>query len=1201
MSPFPESTSDREQRVNAAIAAYLEAVESGQTPERRDFLAHHVDIAEELQAFFSARDQFRNAAGHLWSLETPGDPPPPGTGMGTVRYFGDYELLEEIARGGMGLVYKARQVSLNRVVALKMILAGQLASPAEVQRFRTEAESAASLDHPNIVPIYEIGEHQGRHYFSMKLIEGGSLAQKIPELMTSPKAAVRLLATVARAVHFAHQRRILHRDLKPSNILLDATGAPHITDFGLAKRFAEEQGLTQSGAIVGTPSYMAPEQAAGKKTVQTTAVDVYSLGAILYELLTGQPPFQAETQLETLLQVMEQEPRQPRSLQRSIDRDLETICLHCLQKDPRQRYGSAEALAEDLERWLAGEPIQARRTKPLERLVKWVRRKPAWAALTAGLALALVGVLVSNWRLAQEHQARLAQEIRAEGESKLAEERQWHSLYEKARAERLAGNWGAAQETLATAARLNPTNELREEAIRSLAVPDVRLVREIPVGHVFSMKFSSDGRVLAIHGKYPASSAEKMNEVDEQRLQFWPIPSGQVFGNTELTGQADGLSVGMTGFGSHFQYTPYVLQPATLLTMLVPPDGNNLRLWDPSAAKYVGEFPGTFYPPVFSPDGKRLAIRNGTAVEVWDIVQQRLVEDFVSEQPLAFLSSKELKVMYHEGLGKLSLHTGQVTALTPSGMTLLAISADGRVAALCDHNAKPGDPVKVWNVIEGRELAMLPAAPLNRVPFGLHLSPDGQLLAWDDPFRPNSFHIWDGESGQVRSGFRGAIYGAGNWNFLQRGAFHRSGRLLAAYERRGRNVLNIWDVDGERVVATLRSNHSPVWSDDGRLLATIGSGRVTRPDGSPFTEGRNVVRVWEATSPLPRYELGEPVESLSFDAAGTRLAANSTVLDVAEPAAHFRPPLKPPAADSLMVFRGGGALWQVSFPTSINDNSEIKLGRLTAPRQNVPLPIPTPERPNFVPGNATAKLTTNRRGVAVGPLGNSLAVTCQIMWKGDGASGSYIGDNNGLLLLWKSGTEAPRSLGVHAPECVAMSPDGRLVATGGNEGVDLWSTPGKHLHRYQYGLTSNAELTDYGMRESASPPYRYIFKSPCVLFSPDSRRLYSGGSDGRVNVGDVETGEEVGSWSGHTGSVLALAISPDGRVLASGGEDHRVRLWDPGTGQELVRWEAHDDAVTALAFRADGNLLASGSADGTVHLWDLPSLRQKLTKLGLGW
>jgi tetratricopeptide (TPR) repeat protein len=328
---------------------------------------------------------------------------------GPARVFGDYELLEEVARGGMGVVYKARQVNLNRVVALKMILAGQLASVADVQRFRTEAEAAANLDHPHIVQIYEVGEHQGQHYFSMKYIDGGSLADQVPQLVRDPKAAAGLLATVARAVHYAHQRGILHRDLKPGNILLDGQGQPLVTDFGLAKRVAADTGQTRTGAILGTPSYMAPEQARADKGL-STAADVYSLGAVLYELLTGRPPFRAATPLDTVLEVLEREPERPRGLNATIPRDLETICLKCLDKDPRRRYDSAAALADDLERWRCGEPILARPSTAAERLLKWARRRPAAAALVGLTATVLLGGMTAVLWYAERERARADQE-----------------------------------------------------------------------------------------------------------------------------------------------------------------------------------------------------------------------------------------------------------------------------------------------------------------------------------------------------------------------------------------------------------------------------------------------------------------------------------------------------------------------------------------------------------------------------------------------------------------------------------------------------------------------------------------------------------------------------------------------------------------------------------------------------------------------
>jgi len=302
-----------------------------------------------------------------------------------AKAFGDYELLEEVARGGMGVVYRARQRSLNRVVALKMILSGSFASADEMRRFRLEAELAAGLDHPNVVPIYEVGEHEGRHYFSMKLVDGGSLAGEIPRLVRDPRLSAGVLATVARAIHYAHRRGFVHCDLKPANILLDAAGVPHVTDFGLARRVEGDGSLTASGALLGTPSYMAPEQAKGERRALTPAADVYGLGAILYELLTGRPPFRAPTVMETVVLVLESEPAPPGRLRRGVPPELEAICLKCLEKSPRDRFTSACELAESLEQYLRGEGSIG--TSAWSRLRRWTRREPELVSRLGGLAL----------------------------------------------------------------------------------------------------------------------------------------------------------------------------------------------------------------------------------------------------------------------------------------------------------------------------------------------------------------------------------------------------------------------------------------------------------------------------------------------------------------------------------------------------------------------------------------------------------------------------------------------------------------------------------------------------------------------------------------------------------------------------------------------------------------------------------------------
>jgi TolB-like protein/Tfp pilus assembly protein PilF/predicted Ser/Thr protein kinase len=314
----------------------------------------------------------------------------------TFADFGDYELLEVIGRGGQGVVYRARQKSLNRTVALKVIGLGHWAADAHLKRFRREAEAAASLDHSGIVPIYEVGERDGSCYFSMKFVEGGQLDAVVKREPMPMRQAVQLIAKVARTVHYAHEHGILHRDIKPGNILLDQKGEPHLTDFGLARLVETESTVTRTMEVLGTPSYMAPEQAVGNNDAVSSATDVYGLGAVLYQLLAGQPPFAGGTTYETIKLLLDTEPRQPRLWNPKIDRDLSTICLKCLEKDPKRRYSSALALAEDLERWLKHEPILARRTGIFMRSQKWMRRNPTGALLTASLVAlgAAVGWIV---------------------------------------------------------------------------------------------------------------------------------------------------------------------------------------------------------------------------------------------------------------------------------------------------------------------------------------------------------------------------------------------------------------------------------------------------------------------------------------------------------------------------------------------------------------------------------------------------------------------------------------------------------------------------------------------------------------------------------------------------------------------------------------------------------------------------------------
>lgn len=402
--------------------------------------------------------------GHLFSEEESALP---------FTRIGDYELLEEIGRGGMGLVYRARQISVNRPAAVKLILTGPLASAVERQRFVAEASAAAALDHPGIVSVFEAGEEDGQPFFAMQLIEGESLSARLRKVQRfAPRAAAELIHRTALAVQHAHERGFLHRDLKPGNILLDAHGAPHVTDFGLARRVDDESHLTITGTALGTPSYMAPEQTDTRQP-PTTAVDVYSLGAILYELLSGHPPFSEKSLPELFVAIREKEPVSISTIRSEVDRDLDIICRKCLEKEPARRYRSAQYLADDLQRWLDGEPITARAVGKAERLWRWCRRRPAVAGLAAAALLffcaGLTGI-VWQWRRADREATAATAALRR------SEESLWQANLSEARARRISRERGQRTESLAAIARaaaLRPTMELRNEAIAALALPDL--------------------------------------------------------------------------------------------------------------------------------------------------------------------------------------------------------------------------------------------------------------------------------------------------------------------------------------------------------------------------------------------------------------------------------------------------------------------------------------------------------------------------------------------------------------------------------------------------------------------------------------------------------------------------------------------------------------------------------------------------------
>jgi Tol biopolymer transport system component len=754
------------QRVDAIIAEYIEAVEAGQVPDRQDLLARHPDLATELAAFFADHDKVRQMAEpRRADAEPPTLPPretvhPPGT---VLRYFGDYELLEEIARGGMGVVYKARQVSLNRVVALKMILAGQLASPADVQRFRTEAENAANLDHPNIVPIYEVGEHEGQHYFSMKLIEGGSLAQQTvgsgrPAVASeAAQRAAALIGTVARAVHYAHQRGILHRDLKPGNILLDERGEPHITDFGLARRIEGGAGLTQSGAIVGTPSYMPPEQARAEKGL-TTAVDVYALGAILYELLTGRPPFQAATPLDTVLQLLSEEPVPPRRLQTQIPADLETICLKCLQKEPSKRYATAADLADDLRRFLAGEPIAARPVGRLERVAKWARRRPA---LAGPVAVSVVAMLALGSFIAYFTATLADRNRQLKDEVVRAEEAEQAAQFERGQAKDLARREADAR---------TQAEAQRDRAERLGYARQVSLAqREWQDGHV--------------------ANARELLDSCQPNLRGWEYRYLDTLFN----------HLGQRTFRGHSSPVKSVWFSPDGKRIASASEDQTVKVWEVATGREVITFKGDAFPvdrACFSPDGQRLAGGNGhDTVEVWNAATGQLTltlkghTGWVHSVAFSPDGKRLLSGSLDNTLKVWDAQTGQLTVSLQGhtdGVNCVAFSPDGKRLVSGSGNlvtgkkTLPGE-LKVWDAATGQQTLTLKGhtGGVSSVAF----SPDGKRLASGSA--DETVKVWDAATGQLTLTLQG------HTGPVSSVAFSPDGQRLASasYDR----TVKVWD------------------------------------------------------------------------------------------------------------------------------------------------------------------------------------------------------------------------------------------------------------------------------------------------------------------------------------------------------------------------------------------------------------------------
>ncbi len=738
--------------------------------------------------------------------------------------LGDFELLRRVGEGTMGVVFEARQVSLNRPVAIKMIRVGLFAGEADLRRFRLEAEAVAHLDHPRIVPIYGVWEDRDCHYFSMKLIPGGSLARRMPSFTEDPRAAARLVAEVARAIQHAHGRGILHRDLKPSNILLDEEDRPLVTDFGLAKRSGHESGLTQSGAIVGTPSYMAPEQAPGHDAAVTALTDVYGLGAVLYALLTGRPPFAAETILGTIEQVRGRPPAPPSRINPRVGRDLETICLKCLEKDPWRRYASADALADDLRRWLDGEPIAARPVGAAARAWMWSRRNP----IVSGLLTALVlFALVTTWQWWRAE--RLLLLARRDASSEAID----HALSICAQ-----GDVGRGMLRLAEALETAPhgADDLKR-AVRANLVAWSRhltqltnMLRHTDQAHFVA--FSPDGRTA-------------VTTSSDGTARLWDA----------LTGEPRGATLRHEGSVVQAEFSP---DGRLVITASLD---RTARLWEVDGCRPYGaplRHRGPVRSVAFSPDGRSVLTgsNDGTA-RLWDVASQRPLGEPLSHRDwvrqVAFLPGGRAVTGGHDdnSVRLWDLATGKsigepipyCPGRRDNRPTRQFVCSAGGDAILVSGDGRSGrqECAQLWDATIGRVLGP-PLYHGNNIR-AVALSGDGKvaLTASDD----RAARLWDARTGKPHGGplpHQGQVLAV---------ALNAEGTLaLSGSEDR---TARVWKVSGGQPLGD--PLHHP-----GQVVAA-----AFRPDGRAVLTGCDdgVARLWTLAPPEPS---GTPVSDIDLEA-----------------------------------------------------------------------------------------------------------------------------------------------------------------------------------------------------------------------------------------------------------------------------------------------------------------------------------------------
>jgi WD40 repeat protein/serine/threonine protein kinase len=1054
-----------------------------------------------------------------------GPPPPPPAPAG-------YEILGELGRGGMGVVYQARQAGLNRLVALKMILAGSHAGPEDLARFRTEAEAVAALQHPNIVQIHEVGERDGLPYFSLELVEGGSLADRLNGTPWGSRPAAELVAALARAMDYAHRRGVIHRDLKPANVLLSRSASvsdasqkrgagrfceasltddnalhgavPKITDFGLAKQLDSAVDRTRTGAVMGTPSYMAPEQAGGKSKEIGPACDTYALGAILYELLTGRPPFRAETPLDTMLQVVGTEPVPPRRLAPKLPRDLETICLKCLEKGPARRYASAGALADDLQRFLDNQPIQARPTPAWERLAKWARRRPAVAALLIVSVLAAASLIAGSlWysaRLKGALEGTRRQRDQADRQRRLAQEREREARRQRRRAEERERttqrhlydfHWSAARQAWQEGRVDTALALLQTMRPGRAGAPELRSFE----WHYLTALCQPAKRTVRVHTKYVTAVAisprgQRVASVDVAGVaRIWNAATGQVL----VTLPTQPFPLIAVAFSRDGRY---------LATGGVSPSTVELtRIWDAATGEEVAVCRGHqigVLAAAFSPNGRQLATAGADGkVKLWDAATGRVRRTLAG-------------------------HSGAVhgVAFSPSGKVLATAGQD------CT--------IRLWNPETGEELRKLSGHTelIRDVTF----NHDGSRLAtasFDKTVR-----IWETATGRQLRKLRG------HTGWLASVSFDATGRHVASSG--GDFTVRIWNTETGEEVRRIRAGVNGInlvrYSPDGTWLAAACSDAA--------------VRLFEPAQASDHRRLSGhkgSAKSVALGPGGHLLASSGEDGTI-----------KLWDADRgrlLRTLQGHqGTVRQVAFRpdgkrlASAGDDHTIKLWDVASGRKVRTIKI----APAHLGSGTGARL--HRGGIAFSRDGKRLASA----------------GRDGTVRLWnpQNGHELRVLRGHKGPvNRVVFRPDGKTLLSAGDDAVvRLWDVASGRVVRSFKGHVPSI----WGLASSS-----------------DGRRIASGSLDGSVRIWEAATGRELFQLRAK-GIVTSVAFSPDNRRVVAGhgtptsGQTGQVTLWDAVTGQELLDLPGVVGIPQSVAFSSDGHRLAAGCDNGRLLLWDAP-------------